>query len=569
MADRAEKGEVDQTAGKPSGTWLGWLNKPAPFLALCVVVAGVLALANSSRVGEQLSFLKGDHGPKRWRLLKGSTPSDCYVNLLGRSSSPSGACIHPENEPLALWRPDWSQPHVSVYSVTPVPRTLATLWDLGDRGQEEAIRYLENNGSMRTKAWFDLQEALNYSSTSDSGERDPFRFDRVLVATVAKGLEWDPGDRMMWTRIFVQPINFSIGGYTVAATDNETVKIASLEATSSRKLSTDLSVAIPGMEGPKASVGAGGERSVKTTADVNAQYEKLGVDITPNFLRIIRESETGGEAVGNTTVALTAMTDPQSIWKQFPADRCDLNVARLRLSIKDKCHHGPLAHPEDQDVSDSKDFKDKEEDLVLLVTGFHAEAEGSSPASDGKQPAEPEKRPANSAIDVLPQVPVPHCALKARVWMLYEQRKVADGTNNFFDESQQDVELIRAGEDKADVEVMSADEVSPAVWSLRICDSDQCDNEPLKLLQAKVREQEGQTSTGVMRNMVFADYGKAVNVAHWLRSERKETPGRSAYTFNYPSAAQGSKQALVPYKNTRDECKPGEKNGDNAYASER
>jgi hypothetical protein len=72
-----------------------------------------------------------------------------------------------------------------------------------------------------------------------------------------------------------------------------------------------------------------------------------------------------------------------------------------------------------------------------------------------------------------------------------------------------------------------------------------------------------------MRNVVFTDYGKAVNVAHWLRGERKETPDRSAYTFNYPSAAQGSKQALVPYKNTRDECKPGEKNGDNAYASER
>ena len=57
------------------------------------------------------------------------------------------------------------------------------------------------------------------------------------MATVAKGLEWNPGDRMIWTRIFVQPINFAFAGYTVAATDNETVKIASLEATSSRKFS--------------------------------------------------------------------------------------------------------------------------------------------------------------------------------------------------------------------------------------------------------------------------------------------------------------------------------------------
>jgi hypothetical protein len=152
--------------------------------------------------------------------------------------------------------------------------------------------------------------------------------------------------------------------------------------------------------------------------------------------------------------------------------------------------------------------------------------------------------------------------------MLYGERKVADGTNNFYDESQQDVELIRAGEDKADVEVISADEVSPAVWSLRICDTSQCDSEPVKLLQAKVRPTEGQdhTTPGVMRNVVFADYGKAVAVAHWLRYARNETPHGSKYTFNYPSAVQDSKQALVPYKNTRDECKPPDKKNDDAYA---
>jgi hypothetical protein len=442
------------------------------------------------------------------------------------------------------------------------------LRDLGDRGQEEAIRFLEKSAALKSQSWIDLQDALNYSATSDTGEKDPFRFDRVLVATVAKGLEWNPGDRMMWTRIFVQPINFAFAGYSVAATDNETIKIASLEATSSRKFSADLSATIPGMEAPKASVGAGGERSVKTTADVNAQYEKLGIDITRSFLRIIRESETGGNVIGNTTVALTAMTDAQSIWKQFPADRCDPKVTTPRLSIKDKCHHGPLAQTEDQDVFDSKDSKDKEEDLVLLVTGFNADNEPAISGGDQKPATESDGGNTKSPIDVLPQLPVPHCPLRARVWMLYGERKVADGTNNFYDESQQDVELIRAGEDKADVEVISADEVSPAVWSLRICDTSQCDIEPVKLLQAKVKAKEGQdhTTPGVMRNVVFADYGKAVAVAHWLRYARNETPDGSKYTFNYPSAVQHSKQALVPYKNTRDECRPTDKKSDDAYA---
>ena len=61
------------------------------------------------------------------------------------------------------------------------------------------------------------------------GREGPFRFDRVLVATVAKGAKWDLGDRMIWTRVFVQPINFSFAGYSVAATDNETVKLTSVE----------------------------------------------------------------------------------------------------------------------------------------------------------------------------------------------------------------------------------------------------------------------------------------------------------------------------------------------------
>jgi hypothetical protein len=216
-------------------------------------------------------------------------------------------------------------------------------------------------------------------------------------------------------------------------------------------------------------------------------------------------------------------------------------------------------------------LKEKEEDVVLLVTGFHADDEPAPVSGDHAPTLESTKVNTKSAIDVLPQVPVPHCPLLARVWMLYEERKVADGTNNFYDESQQDVELIRGGEDKADVEVTSADEVSPAVWSLRICDTSDCDAErpnPLKAMATR-KGTKRQTSTGVMRDVVFTDYGKAVNVAHWLRSTQQKTPDRSDYTFNYPSDAPNSKQALVPFKNTRNECKPAAKQSDSAYASSR
>jgi hypothetical protein len=532
-------------------------------------VATLLALGTSHHIKGALSLINGDHGPKRWHILKASGQSDCYRDLWDPLPRQYAECVHPTDASIPRMPTKWNAPHLSVYSVAPVPRTLPTLRDLGDRGQEEAIRFLEND-----KAWIDLQDALNYSATSDSGEKDPFRFDRILVATVAKGLDWNPGDRMIWTRVFVQPINFEFAGYTVAATDNETVRIASLEATSSRKFSADLSATIPGMEAPKATVGADAERSVKTTAEINAQYEKLGIDITPSFLRIIRESESGGDSVGNTTVALTAVTDAQRIWKQFPADNCDSAEAPtvpIKVSVRDKCHRGPLVQTENQNVSDSKDSKEKDEDVVLLVTGFHADDEPAPLGGNHEPTDEFNKGKAKSAIDVLPQVPVPHCPLLARVWMLYEERKVDGDTNNFYDESQQDVELIRGGEDKADVEVASADEVSPAVWSLKICDTAQCDTEPLKLLQAvaKGKETKRQKPTGVMRNVVFTDYGKAVNVAHWLRSAQQNSPDRSDYTFNYPSAAPNSKQALVPFKNTRNECKPPDKQSDSAYASRR
>lgn len=549
-------------AKRSSKSWVIW----GLLAAVAVAGAALLAFGGSRPLKEAWSLVTGDHGAKRWRLLTASDRTPCYAALSHYPPSQSGGgCSHSEQEAIPRTLDNWNEPHLSVYSVAPVPRSSPTLRDLGDRGQEEAIRFLENNMALKTKAWVDLQDALNYSANSDTGEKDPFRFDRVLVATVAKGLEWNPGDRMMWTRIFIQPINFTFAGYSVAATDNETVKIASLESTSSRKFSADLSATIPGMEAPKASASAGAEQNVKTTSDVNAQYEKLGVDITRGFLRIIRESETGGDVVGNTTVTLTAVTDAEGIWKQFPADKCDPEAITPRLSIKDKCHHGALPQIAGEDASDSKDPRDKDEDLVLLVTGVHPEDENPSPAGDGQSTSAPQKPQAHSAIDVLPMVPVPHCALKARVWMLFEKRQVEGGTNSSYDESRQDVKLIRDGEDKADVEVMSADEVSPAVWSLKICDTAECDNEPLKLLRAMVKAKDPK-ATGVMRNVVFTDYGKAVAAAHWLRRAQQSTPDGSSYTFNYPSLAPDSKEALIPFKNAHDECKPVNKKSDDKYA---
>jgi hypothetical protein len=52
--------------------------------------------------------------------------------------------------------------------------------------------------------------------------------------------------------------------------------------------------------------------------------------------------------------------------------------------------------------------------------------------------------------------------------MLYEQRHIEAG-RKFYDESRQTVRFVRDAEQKVDVEIASADDISPAVWTLKIC----------------------------------------------------------------------------------------------------
>ncbi len=57
--------------------------------------------------------------------------------------------------------------------------------------------------------------------------------------------------------------------------------------------------------------------------------------------------------------------------------------------------------------------------------------------------------------------------------MLYEERHIDSGRDSY-DESKQNVTMVHDAEDKQDVDIVSADEVSPAVWSLKLCENSQC-----------------------------------------------------------------------------------------------
>jgi hypothetical protein len=483
---------------EPTGWWRTALRKlrsrnRIPVWGLLLGIVAVIGLASGLCVW--WLWGGGDFAAKRWKARDPVIASDDYKAVVRPHS------IDPK-DPSKMSQ-DWTKPQVAVYSVASVkpPHPHPTLRDLAERGQARAIDFMAHDSVPRAHAWSDLLNALNDGSEPGVGENDPFKFDRVLVATVAKGVNWNPGDRMMWTRVFVQPINFTFAGYTVAGTENETVKVTSMEATKTRTLSADLALTVPGLEGPKASLNPSNERTIKTTSDINAQYEKLGIDIMPRFLRIIRESETGGDVVGNTMVSLSVVTDP-------------LKIQNLRS-------------PEEQHLTPIG-----KNDLVLLVRGIKLDE-----VFDGNKD--------KPSIYVMPQAPIPHCPLKAKVWMLYEQRHI-DAGRKYYDEAKQTVSFIRDEDKEQYVDIVGADDVSPAVWSLKICD-DSCDpngNDPT--LQAQV------SPSGQPRDLVFTDYGQAVKLAHWLRFQQKGAI-LNKMQFSYPIEGK-PRASLVPYKNTKNEC---------------
>jgi hypothetical protein len=415
---------------------------------------------------------------------------------------------------------DWSAPHLSAYSIATLkpPHVSPTLRDLADHGQAQAIDYLAMSTKESPHQWTGLLAALADPNDLKPGENDPFKFDRTFVATVTKGADWLPGDRMVWTRIFIQPLNFNFTGYTVAATENETVKIASVEATSTRKFSADIGLTIPGVEGPKASGGPSSENTVKATSDINAQYEKLGIDIERGFLRIVRESETGGDVLGNTTVALSVVTDPTMIF-------------------------GGMV---DREQADDR-VQETENELVLLVTQVNAEegAPGSGKAKD--------------AIAVLPQPLVPHCPLTAKVWMLYEERKIDTGHDRY-SEGQQRVTLLRGYDNKKPAVIVPADEVSPAVWSIQFTPEKFQPEAGNSDLSQSVSFVHAKVDTGQARKLVFTDFGMASRFAHVLRLHSIGHNGWDKeamlgnLNFDYPKGASFS-----PFKTSNDECDPGYK----------
>ena len=109
---------------------------------------------------------------------------------------------------------------------------------------------------------------------------------------------------------------------------------------------------------------------------------------------------------------------------------------------------------------------------------------------------------------------------------------------------------------------MSADEVSPAVWWLRLCQDALCTGKDIYPLMATLKTPGGAQSRSIWRKVVFTDYGVAIRVAHWLRMNHTYTPPDTDYRFNYPYDSDYPYEAgrryltLAPRKTTPNDCRP-------------
>jgi hypothetical protein len=395
---------------------------------------------------------------------------------------------------------DWERPSVSVYSAANLkpPPAPMTLKDLAGEAQAQAIRLIgpvpttpETAGSAEDR----LTKLLN---PSDNGfiKKDPYRVDRVLVATVAKGLDALPADRILWTRIFVQPINFSFAGYTVAATDKKTLKVATIETDTNTEFSVEggLDTIAPGLPKPKFD----SKNDQKVSSEVDQQIENLGIDIQPRFLRIIRESAPGGDVAGNTAVELSILTDHTMIKRPTPS------------------------WPDDPPDSDALVASEP----ALVVTDEHLTNEQGDFLP-----------PKQAFLTVLPQEVLPHCPLLARVWMIYENRHVEAGGGHI-PEGEQRVSLTEDSEGGKQVEIVGADDISPYVWSIAVRDD----------ATGGVSDLTAATAGGRPRKVVFSDFTLASELVHWLKDKGSD------HTLGTLSFADWKEKTLVPRKHISNDC---------------
>ena len=95
---------------------------------------------------------------------------------------------------------------------------------------------------------------------------------------------------------------------------------------------------------------------------------------------------------------------------------------------------------------------------------------------------------------------------------------------------------------------MGADDVSPFIWKIQLVPKDQRpDNKWGQNSQNHRSALSAKRPGGSWRQLVFSDYGRAANLAHWVRTNPKGQP--SGYSLNYDNS-----MGMAVVKHTADDC---------------
>ena len=311
---------------------------------------------------------------------------------------------------------DYREPQVAVYSIAAPPKDPAppSIKDLSGHGQAALIQAMTRPGigDKIVQKVFSAPNSVGVTS-SLTPKSEPNRFERILVATVTKGLDNRPGDRLMWTWTLIKPVNFSFAGYTILATDTGTLDIEHIEHVTSTSLQGTVSGTIPaGGATVNPSVTGSVSNQATSSAEINQQFVKASVDIEPSFLRIYRESERNLDVAGNTLMSLAVVTDPDK-------------------------------------------YRDPSVETLVLRASNPVLSKNGRPLA-----------PAAASLDVVLLKSPPHCPLRAKVRLVYQLRRITANERSYI-EGKQRVSIEQHATPWNDAEIVSADEVQPPLWEIR------------------------------------------------------------------------------------------------------
>jgi hypothetical protein len=271
----------------------------------------------------------------------------------------------------------------------------------------EGAAYINAVAASQKKS--DVPKTLAAIFHNESGSPDYTDLPRTLVVTIDRD-NLRPADRLYQTKVTILADGFEFGDYDPTATQITSIDVESMEAKQGVTSSAELGPNFGGVLGAgKFSIGTDNSRDETAKLQENTV---TNVQVYPGKVTIYRRGAVNVDLIGNTLVKLSAKVRPTRV--VFKAIASNLSLSG----------------------DDGKDLPPAKASMDISMVHFS------------------------------PPEPLTVCA-----HVEYLDRDVSDQTQNYYDESQHSVSLIKADSGWERYILVPADEASPPTW--QIIDSSQ------------------------------------------------------------------------------------------------